>query len=247
MDRRHFMKSAAATAAALDAFTAYRAETVVAASGIGLSPSASVSVDGHTKLASFSRNGETWTVYEDLRIRDGVITFVSSRGTARTLPKTAEATFADDGPQHLGLDIKDIGTAGADLLADKLLVDGDPQEDEVRRAAPPIDSAHQEAGNRNYRPGWNTFVGTRESSDTMPVYPSGNTRTYHPVQYFKELTPARTNQRHEGLVGGWMPAVRKVMPDENGSYYEVVVFGDVQAKDRFILAARKTPPFRAGM
>jgi hypothetical protein len=235
MDRRHFMKSMAATAAALDAFTAYSSETVVAASGIGLSPSSSVSVDGHTKLASFSRNGETWTVYEDLQIREGVITFVSSRGTARILPKTAEATFADDGPHHLGLDIKDIGTAGADLLADKLLVNGDPQEDQVRRAAPPMDSAHQEAGNRNYRPGWNTFVGTRESSDTMPVYPSGNTRTYHPVQYFKELTQARANHRHEGLVGGWMPAVRKVMSDENGSYYEVVVFGDVQAKDRFIV------------
>jgi hypothetical protein len=235
MDRRDFIKSVAASTAALHTFTAYGRETGIAASEIGLFPAASVSVDGHTRLVSFSRNGETWTVYEDLRVRDGVITFVSSRGTARILPKTAEATFADDGPQHLGLDIKDIGMAGADLLADKLLAEGDPKEDEVRRAAPPMDSAHQEAGDRSYRPGWNTFVGTRECSDTMPVYPSGNTRTYHPVQYFNELTQARANQRHEGLIGGWMPAVRKLMPSDDHSFYEVAVFGDVQAKDRFIV------------
>lgn len=98
-----------------------------------------------------------------------------------------------------------------------------------------MDSVQREAGNRNYRPGWNTIVGTRESSDTMPVYPSGNTRTYHPVQYFKELTQERANRRYEGLGGGWMPAVRKVMPGEDDSYYEVVVFGDVAAQDRFMV------------
>jgi hypothetical protein len=235
MDRRHFIKSVAASTAAMHAFTGYGTEASVVASAIGLAPAASFSVDDHTRLATFTRNEETWTVYEDLRVREGVITFVSSRGTARILPKTAEAIFADQGPPHLGLDIKDIGMAGADLLADKLLAKGDPVEAEVRRAAPPMDSAHEDRGDPNYRPGWNTFVGTRECSDTMPVYPSGNTRTYHPNQYFKELTRARANQRHEGLIGGWMPAVRKVMPGDNGSHYEVVVFGDVHAKDRFIV------------
>jgi hypothetical protein len=105
----------------------------------------------------------------------------------------------------------------------------------VRKAAPPMNSAHREGNNPNARPTWNTFVGTRECSDTMPVYPSGNTRTYHPVQYFKELTNERSNQRHEGLIGGWMPCVRKVLPGDNGSRYEIVVFGDVLAKDRFIV------------
>ena len=107
-------------------------------------------------------------------------------------------------------------------------------EDEVRRAAPPMDSEHREGG-RGYRPRWNTFVGTRECSDTMPIYPSGNTRTYHPIQYIGELTNERANKRHEGLVGGWMPAVRKVLPGDNGAYYEMIVFGDVLAKDRFIV------------
>ncbi len=191
------------------------------------------SVEGHTLLCTFTRGDEDWKVYEDLRSRDGVITFVSTTGSARVLPKTAEATFADEGSQYLGLHLKDIGMSASDLLADKLLAHGDPNEEEVRRAAPPMDSAQH--GRPGFRASWNTIVGTRECSDTMPVYPSGNTRTYHPVQYFRELTQERASMRHEGLVGGWMPAVRKVMPGDNGSHYEVVVFGDVLAKDRFIV------------
>ncbi|HEY4358476.1 MAG TPA: Tat pathway signal protein, partial [Acidobacteriaceae bacterium] len=239
MNRRKFIQSAAASTAVLPYLTAH-AETAAAPRAAfttagGSVPATGVQVDGHTKLATFTRNGETWTVYEDLRTRDGLLTFVSSKGTARVLPKTAEATFADDGPQHLGIDIKDIGMANPDVLADKLLEHGDPKEDDVRRAAPPMNSTHREGNNANARPSWNTFVGTRECSDTMPIYPSGNTRTYHPVQYFKELTQERANKRFEGLVGGWMPAVRKVMPGDNDSYYEIVVFGDVLAKDRFIV------------
>ena len=238
MDRRNFLKSVAVSTAALHSMAQQAtaaAPLFSQAAPLGTLSAASAPIEGHTLLAKFNRGPESWTVYEDLRTRDGIITFVSSKGTARVLPKSAEATFAEEGPQHLGLDIKDIGMAGPDLLADKLLAHGDPSEDEVRRAAPPMNSTHREAGNPNYRPSWNTIVGTRECSDTMPVYPSGNTRTYHPVQGFKQLTLDRANRRHEGLIGGWMPAVRKVLPGDNGSHYEIVVFGDVLAKDRFIV------------
>lgn len=237
MDRRRFLQTVAASAAAANALGAIAEPSgrlqpshLVAS---GVVSSAQTDVEGHTPICSFTRKDETWKVYEDLRTRDGAITFVSSKGVARVLPKSAEQTFADDGPQHLGLEIKDIGMAARDLLAEKLLANGDPNEDEVRRAAPPMNSTHREGPNA--RPTWNTFVGTRECSDTMPVYPSGNTRTYHPVQYFRELTQERANKRYEGLIGGWMPAVRKVMPGDNDSYYEVAVFGDVLATDRFIV------------
>jgi hypothetical protein len=78
-------------------------------------------------------------------------------------------------------------------------------------------------------------VGTKECFDTMPVFPSGSTRTYHPVQYFPELTNQSARKRFDGLVGGWMPAVRKVVPISDTAYIEVVVFGDVQARDKFIV------------
>ena len=237
MDRRRFLQTLAVSTAAWGDLHAFEQES--AAPGFADAPlrgtrkASETPVDGQTLLCTFSREGKTWTVYEDLRAIDGVITFLSSAGEARILRKTAEATFADDGPKYLGLALKDIGMAGPDLLADKLLAQGDPKEREVRRAAPPMDSASH--GGRGYRPAWNTIVGTRECSDTMPVYPSGNTRTYHPVQYLREITQERARLRHEGLVGGWMPAVRKVLPGDNGSYFEILVFGDVLARDRFIV------------
>lgn len=194
---------------------------------------ASASVEGHHRLCTFTRRGEQWTVYEDLRTRDGVITFVSSSGSGRVLSRNGEAVLPEPGPAYLGLELSQIGMAGPDLLADKLLAHGDPEEDEVRRAAPPMDSAAPQG--RYYRPQWNTIVGTRECSDTMPVYPAGNTRTYHPIQYFPELTNERARQRHEGLVGGWMPAVRKIFPGDDGTYFENITFGDVRARDRFIV------------
>lgn len=238
MDRRRFLQNLAASTATLNLLSG--TETSPASADIprallsALASTDDAQIDGHTLLATFTRKDEEWKVYEDLRTRDGVITFLSSKGSARVLRKTAEATFAEDGPQYLGLDLKDIGMADPDLLADKLLAHGDPIEDEVRRAAPPMDSAKRDKSS-DYRPRWNTIVGTRECNDTMPVYPTGSTRTYHPVQYFKELTLERSRQRHEGLVGGWTPAVRKILPGEGGSHYEIIVFGDVLAKDRFIV------------
>jgi hypothetical protein len=237
MERRRFLQGIAAGAVALRGFASPGEDPgpspVPRGDLRGALKAGETSVEGHTLLCTFSREAVNWKVYEDLRTRDGAITFLSSAGSARVLPKSAEATLAEDGPQHLGLDLKDIGLADRDLLADKLLADGDPAEAEVRQAAPPMDSTHH--GGFGYRPSWNTIVGTRECSDTMPVYPQGNTRTYHPAQYFRELNLERAQKRHEGLIGDWMPAVRKVFPGDDGSYYEAVVFGDVLAKDRFIV------------
>jgi hypothetical protein len=249
MDRRRFLQSVASSALALPGIVSSGESlspfTRISREGLRQLPASEAPVEGHTLLSSFSRGDEQWKVYEDLCVRDGVITFVSSAGKARVLAKTAEPVFAENGPQHLGLDLKDIGLSPEDLLAQKLLADGDPDEDTVRIAAPPIDSANQ--GGPGNRAGWNTIVGTRECSDTMPVYPSGNTRTYHPVQYFHELMQQHANKRFEGLVGGWMPAVRKILPSDDGSYFELVVFGDVLAKDRFIVQTwHRTAHIREG-
>ena len=231
MDRRVFLTNLAAGAASLECFS----DTAAAAE-----PADSIDIEGHTLLCEFQHDNANWKVYEDLRTRDGVTTFVSSRGATRVLPKRTEPAFDQSETLYLGLKPEDIGRSGPDLLADKLLENGDPDEETVRLAAPPLG-----AGPRNPQPGgtgggggavrWGTFVGTKECSDTMPVFPGGNTRTYHPVQDFAELTAEATRNRYEGLIGGWMPAVRKVMPGASGAYTEVVVFGDVEAKDRFIV------------
>ena len=73
----------------------------------------------------------------------------------------------------------------------------------------------------------------------MPVFPSGSTRTYHPVQYFPDDNQKASQKRFDGLVGGWMPAVRKILSPSMAAYDEVIVFGDVEARDKFCLSFRQ--------
>ena len=136
-----------------------------------------------------------------------------------------------EGDPYLGLTLKEIGLSSPDLLADRLLRDGDPDPEKVKSAAPPMASAE-----KNPRR-WTTFVGTKEAYDVTPVYRSGSTRTYHPIQYSPELREAlKQGKFYDGLVGGWMPAVRKVIPISDRAYWEVILFGDVGAnKNKYIV------------
>ncbi|MFZ0214005.1 MAG: hypothetical protein WBE20_13535 [Candidatus Acidiferrales bacterium] len=240
MDRRRFLKNLAVTTAAARYLPKTTSAAIIESEKIP-SNNAAVSVapptpnvEGHTQLCEFKVDGINWKVFEDLRTRDGAITFISSNGNSRVLPKNAEAVFAEANPPYLGLSLKDVGMSGPDLLAEKLLQNGDPDPELVKSAAPPMGSA---TGGRPvfFRLPWNTFVGTKECFDTMPVYPSGSTRTYHPGQYFPELNSQIAEKRFEGLIGGWMPAVRKIMPISDTAYDEIVVFGDVEAHDKFIV------------
>jgi hypothetical protein len=62
---------------------------------VGLSSRAASDVAGHTLVCEFKIGATGWKVYEDLRVRDGAITFTSSAGASRVLAKSAEATFAE--------------------------------------------------------------------------------------------------------------------------------------------------------
>src|SRR6185437_6886425 len=225
MDRRTFLHSLGVTAAAAESLDA-------AIEAFEPEPQAPTDTTGFTPIAEF----EGWKVLEDLRTRDGAIVFTGPAGKQRVLGKSAEASFPTAEPPYLGLKIADIGMAGKDLLADKLLEHGgDPDPEQVHAAAPPLGSPNRNGGQPGARLPWGNFVGTRECFDTMPVFPAGNTRTYHPSQYFPELTNNAAGTRFEGLLGGWMPAVRKVFPLGPDSHIELIVFGDVEAKDKFIV------------
>lgn len=232
MDRRQFLQKAALTTAA----TQLVSSPLVAAARISnanLDLSLSADVEGHTLVCAFTHDSTHWKVYEDLRTREGAITFVSPSGSL-ILTKSAEAAFDEAGTPYLGLDLKDIGMVEADLLADKLLQSGDdPDPEQVKLAAPPLDSVKHPGP--SWRLPWDTFVGTKECFDTMPVFASGSTRTYHPVQYFPEERPKEIAKRFDGLLAGWMPAVRKVLATSDSGYDEVIVFGDVEARDKFIV------------
>ena len=232
MDRRAFLQSMAVSAAGLELLD-----------GLGISQAQTpkypkpkavsgppVSVEGCTLVSEFRSQGALWKVYEDLRTREGSLILASSSGETLSLGKSAEASMPEGTP-YLGLALRDIGLSSADSLADQLLRKGDPDPEAVRTAAPPMASAE-----KNPRM-WTTFVGTKEAYDVTPVYRSGSTRTYHPGQYFPRLHAATEQaQIYDGLVGGWMPAVRKVITTASEGYWEVIIFGDVRPnKNKYIV------------
>lgn len=252
MDRREFFQSIALTTAA---------QALPVAALAATEQTAPPDAAGHTLQCEFQHNNTTWKAYEDLSRRDGSITFVPAHGAARVMTKRPEACFSQAAVPLLGLTPQEIANSLPDLLADKLLVvGGDPDEIQVRDAVPLIGSPVPPnptagpggPGGGNAAGGggtnsWNTFVGTKECFDTAPVYAGGNTRTYHPNQYFSELQAAAPNapapvgdranlrERWEGVLGGWMPAVHKLFPINETSYIDMVIFGDVQATDKFIV------------
>ena len=238
MDRRSFLQSAMAVTAVTYLPESSNSEPVARGEILrsvndALMPVGKTDIEGHTLVCEFNLNSTAWKVYEDLRTREGALTFVSAQG-ARILSKSAEASFAETNTPYLGLSLKDIGMANADLLADILLKhNDDPDPEKVKSAAPPLGSV--QSSGPSWRLPWDTFVGTKECFDTMPVFPSGSTRTYHPVQYFPDANAKAVQKGFDGLVGGWMPAVRKLLPRSETAYDEVIVFGDVEARDQFIV------------
>jgi hypothetical protein len=196
-------------------------------------------------------------VYEDLSRRDGSITFVPARGAARVLTKRLEACYSQATVPHLGFSLREIADSLHDLLAERLRAGGGgPDAIQVRDAAPLIGSPA--LPNASASPGGefaaggggtnsrNTFVGTKECFDTAPVYAAGNTRTYHPNQYFVELQGAapgappaaghaNLRERWEGLLSGCMPAVHTIFPIEGDSCLDMLVFGGVETTRKFIV------------
>lgn len=220
-DRRAFLLGSAVAAAA-PAVAAAEPTPVLTSAG---------DITDHAKVAQFG----DWIVYEDQSRRDGPITFVSG-GQALVLGKRLEACFDDIKPSHLGLGVKEICLADADLLADKLLVHGgDPDPDMVRRAAPPLGWNFTPEGLYT-RMAWTNFVGTRQQGDTMPVFPNGRTRGFRPEHDFQELQgDDMAKTRWEGLLGGWLPAIHKIVQVSDSRYYDLIVFADVKATDPLLV------------
>src|SRR5215831_9242583 len=177
MNRRHFLQNAAVASMGVKYFT----DVPAPGQPELMPPDANLrepDLDGHTLVSTFDHDGSNWKVYEDLRVREGVLTFVSSRGQSRVLGKSAEATFAEADPPHLGLSMNDICLADADLLADRLLAGGgDPDPEKVRAAAPPLGSAAPPTAPGapvDNRPSRSTTLASRPSAlDVAPVYYSG--------------------------------------------------------------------------
>jgi hypothetical protein len=244
MDRRKFLQTASAS---VGGAVVYRPGVLAMAADSGSDQPLQLTpgLAAYSAMAEFEYAGEIWKVYEDWRSREGDLVFVSGQKIHR-LSKTAEAISADPAQgskPYLGLSLEEVVGSRSDVLAERILSrGGDPDENVVRNAVPPLgtpppalpESMWGITAAQAFTPG--TFVGTKEGFDTQPILADGSTPTFTAKQYCPEITSVVSAGRFfDGLVGGWLPIVRKVFPIEEDRYWEILGFADTEKRERFIV------------
>lgn len=192
---------------------------------------ATLAQEGLTVICNgIEHNGEAWSAYEDLTQIDGGLYFVSQSGRTRNFTRYLEPTF-DPAPGSgsvelfLGLNQSEVNLALPDLLADALLIDGEPIEAHVKDAVPQIIFTYQ------------SFVGNVQANDTMFISQYGSTNNIAPLRSMTTINVSHYyDNPYDGLVGGFMPTVRKLwrLSAESNNWIEVIVFGDVDSVEPFI-------------
>ncbi len=159
---------------------------------------------------------ERTAILEDFTTRDGKILFVGERGVSLELSKTSEPTFATQ-PPYLGHTLAEVKASGRDLLAETLLRrPGDPRYTDVAAALPPI---------TRVRANVYSFLGTPDSRDKVWVNYGGRTSNFDPAVYQPSIRAVRdAGKVWDGLVGGYLPALRFVYPEGEGTWTEMVAY-----------------------
>jgi len=159
------------------------------------------------------------TVFEDFTQKQGHILFVDERGMRVDLPKSLEPSFADPSSLYRGHSFEEVMRSDHDLLGEEILAKaGDPDYDEVAACFPPISKM------KTY-----TFVGTHDNLDKIGFRYGGRTERFFPDQYVPQIEKIRQKgQVWDGLVGGWLPAVRFVYPEESGNWTELVAYAPMR-------------------
>jgi hypothetical protein len=156
-------------------------------------------------------------VFEDFGKENGRMVFVNKNGVAAGLPKSLEPTFAlDPSKLYRGHSLKNVFDASNDLLGEEMLAKpGDPEYYEVAECFPPLLRGTATS----------TFLGTRENSDKVGFGYGGRTAHFDPAVYVPAIRKICENGKvWHGLVGGWLPILRFVYPEEETTWTEMLAF-----------------------
>jgi hypothetical protein len=161
-----------------------------------------------------------YAIVEDFTRQDGHLMFVNAQGIQSDLPKSLEPTFADASGLYRGHTLAEVMDSARDLLGNEILSHaGDPEYAEVASCFPPI---------RNVRTAY-TFVGTHDTIDKVGVHYGGRTPDFDPAPYDPQIWKLRENGKvWDGVVGGWLPVVRFVYPQDQGNWTEMIAFAPVR-------------------
>ncbi|MHA7133617.1 hypothetical protein [Oerskovia turbata] len=193
--------------------------------------------DGRTHALAVGQTLDDWTlmavldtatppvaVFEDFTRLDGSIVVVDGEGLlVRELPKSAEPTWADPATLYRGHDAATVLTSDDDILGAEILAQpGDPSYDDVAAVFPPIAKLADStiSAMETY-----SFVGTPGNPDKIGVAYGGRTANFDPAVHVPAIDTIRSQGKVlDGLVGGWLPALRMVYPEADGAWSEYVMY-----------------------
>jgi len=169
-----------------------------------------------------SARGAQQAVFEDFSQTNGHMLFADTTGIRLDLPKSSEPTWADPSTCYHGHRLEEVFESEQDLLGDEILAKpGDPEYADVAACVPPISKMY------TY-----TFVGTHDCLEKVGVFYGGITPNIDPAAYVPEMRKVRDAGRVlDGLVGGWLPALRFVFPEKPGDWSEVVIYAPMRVEN----------------
>jgi hypothetical protein len=167
---------------------------------------------------------EPFVVLEDFQRRDGHIVFVDTDGVGYDFGKSLEPTFAGSGPLWLGHTREEITASARDLLADEILArPGDPDYAQIAGIFAPI----RKVAGDTY-----SFVGTPDTLDKIGFTYGGRTANFEPALFHPSIGPiCDAGKVWNGLVGGYLPVLRFVYPEDNGDWTEYLAFAPFRIVD----------------
>jgi hypothetical protein len=166
--------------------------------------------------------GGRLAVFEDFSQTNGHLLFVDTKGVKLDLPKSSEPTRAEPKSLYRGHSLEEVFQSERDLLGEEILAKpGDPDYAEVAACIQPISKMY------TY-----TFVGTHECVEKVGVFYGGSTPNFDPVAYIPAIQKIRDEGRVlDGLVGGWLPALRFVYPEKPGDWSELIIYAPIRVEN----------------
>ena len=118
--------------------------------------------------------------------------------------------------------LEEVFNSERDLLGEEILAKpGDPDYADVAACVPPISKMYTYS-----------FVGTHDCLEKVGVFYGGTTPNFDPAAYIPEIKKVRDAGRVlDGLVGGWLPALRFVYPEKPGDWSELVIYAPMRVEN----------------
>jgi hypothetical protein len=162
-------------------------------------------------------------VFEDFSQTNGHILFLDESGVKVDLPKSSEPTWADPTTLYRGHRLEDVFGSERDMLGGEILAQqGDPNYADIAACVPPISKMYTYS-----------FVGTHDCLEKVGVFYGGATPNFDPAAYIPQIRKVRDAGRVlDGLVGGWLPALRFVYPEKPGVWSELVLDAPMRVENR---------------